>query len=704
MTICKNLIDFFLKNTNEEHNLIIQFNEKSILFKIKLNGLIDSNTSEDPIDYSKTLVSKNTLNLITGEKTQIKITLRTENKIRINGYFDNYEEIFDLKIEGIEQENLFTKEIIPGGEFGTYIILFSCKKVFKEEENTYLNIYVNGNKLSSKILIISKANKVDKAYFVSDDNLKLNSLPNSKADKSYKLRLLFYDKFGNELIQSINEFSYEIINTNKKDKYIESSIKNNIDGSFILTIYPIYSGDYEIKSVYFEYTYNFKSIAGEINEENTFIDEVENVIAGNNSLIYIMTYDKYKNFIDLSNNNPKDLFSLYLRYKDEENNEYGDYKNIQFLKIEERNGLNVITFQSKLEKKGIYEIKGYINNSEKNIKCHNCFVNVESNEIDFEKSDIQILIEETGNFETIISGDYINNDNSRLLIRLYPHDSFNNLVKNFTDKTIIASLKKDNNDYILNISNNDEFFEISDLNNFNSLVGGEYKLLIFDGIKTIEKIINLSGSPENDLNELDETKTLLTKTNLNYMVGDKDYIILQLRNKNGLIYNYNINKNIETNIISSCQNINHIKLPSYSPSVVIIISSNTSNTYPKENPCDLTIKINEYELNTKAKMKVKPSEIEYAEINENYIKDKQNNKLKDSNVDNEYKFKIKAKDKYGNLLKPSESLLKVQITKDTLKIDTLSNLDINSGELIYISTMKLEGNYNIKGGLNSNEK
>ena len=33
-----------------------------------------------------------------------------------------------------------------------------------------------------------------------------------------------------------------------------------------------------------------------------------------------------------------------------------------------------------------------------------------------------------------------------------------------------------------------------------------------------------------------------------------------------------------------------------------------------------------------------------------------------------------------------------------------SNLDINSGELIYISTIKLEGNYNIKGGLNSNEK
>ena len=410
---------------------------------------------------------------------------------------------------------MFTKEIIPGGEFGTYIILFSCKKVFKEEENTYLNIYVNGNKLSSKILIISKANKVDKAYFVSNDNLKLNSLPNSKADKSYKLRLLFYDKFGNELIQSINEFSYEIINTNKKDKYIESSIKNNIDGSFILTIYPIYSGDYEIKSVYFEYTYNFKSIAGEINEENTFIDEVENVIAGNNSLIYIMTYDKYKNFIDLSNNNPKDLFSLYLRYKDEENNEYGDYKNIQFLKIEERNGLNVITFQSKLEKKGIYEIKGYINNSEKNIKCHNCFVNVESNQMDFEKSEIQILIEETGNFETIISGDYINNYNSRLLIRLYPYDSFNNLVKNFTDKTIAAILKKDNNDYILNISNNVEFFEISELNNFNSLVGGEYKLLIFDGIKTIEKIINLSGSPENDLKKLDETKTLLTKTNLN---------------------------------------------------------------------------------------------------------------------------------------------------------------------------------------------
>ena len=143
LTICKNSIDLFLRNTNEEHNLIIQFNEKSILFKIKLNGLIDSNTSEDPIDYSKTLVSKNTLNLITGEKTQIKITLRTENKIRINGYFDNYEEIFDLKIEGIEQENLFTKEIIPGGEFGTYIILFSYKKLFKEEENIYLNIYVN---------------------------------------------------------------------------------------------------------------------------------------------------------------------------------------------------------------------------------------------------------------------------------------------------------------------------------------------------------------------------------------------------------------------------------------------------------------------------------------------------------------------------------------------------------------------------------
>ena len=32
-------------------------------------------------------------------------------------------------------------------------------------------------------------------------------------------------------------------------------------------------------------------------------------------------------------------------------------------------------------------------------------------------------------------------------------------------------------------------------------------------------------------------------------------------------------------------------------------------------------------------MKVKPSEIEYAEINEDYISDKENNKLIDSNVD-----------------------------------------------------------------------
>ncbi len=70
----------------------------------------------------------------------------------------------------------------------------------------------------------------------------------------------------------------------------------------------------------------------------------------------------------------------------------------------------------------------------------------------------------------------------------------------------------------------------------------------------------------------------------------------------------------------------------------------------------------------------------------------------------EYKFKIKTRDKFNNLVKPSESLLKIQITKDILSIGTLSNLDINSGELIYISTIELEGNYNIKGGLNSNEK
>ena len=704
LTICKNSIDLLLNNVNEDHILNIQFNEKSLSFNIKLTGLIDSNTSEDPIDYSKTLISKNTLNLITGEKTQIKITLRTKNKIRLNGYFDNYEEIFDLKLEGIEQKNIFTKEIIPGGEFGTYIILFSCKKVFKEEENTYLNIYINGNKLSSKILIISKSSKVDKAYFVSNDDVKLKSLPDSKADKSYKLRLLFYDKYGNELIQSINEFSYEITNSNKKDKYIESSIKSNIDGSFILTIYPIYSGEYEIKSIFFENTYKFISIAGEINEENTFIDEVDNVIAGNKALIYIMTYDKYKNFIDLTDKNPKDLFSLYYRYKDEENNEYDDYSNIQYLNVIERNGLNVVTFESKLEKKGIYEIKGYINNNEKNIKCHNCFINVESKEMDFEKSKIEILIEETGNFETFISGDYINNYDSRLLIRLYPYDSFGNLVQKFTEKTISAKLKKDNLEYVLSILDKDEFLEISDLNNFNSLEGGEYKLLIFNGIKSIEKNIILSGSSNKDLKELDETKTLLSKTNLNYIAGDKGYIILQLRNKNGLIYNYNENENIETKIISTCQNLNYLKLPSYSPSVIIIINSTTSNTYPKENPCDLSIKVNEYELNVKPKMRVKPFEIEYAEINENYISDKENNKLIDSNVDKEYKIKVKTKDKYDNLVKPNESLLKIQITKDISPIDSLSNLDINSGELIYISTIKLEGDYNIKGGLNSDRK
>ena len=279
--------------------------------------------------------------------------------------------------------------------------------------------------------------------------------------------------------------------------------------------------------------------------------------------------------------------------------------------------------------------------------------------MDFEKSEIQILIEETGNFEKIISGDYINNYNSRLLIRLYPHDSFDNLVKQFTDNTITAKLKKDNIEYSLNVVNNDEFLEISDINGFNLLEKGEYKLVIFNGIKTIEKNIILSGSPENDLNELDESKTLLSKPNLNYIAGDKGYIILQLRNKNGIIYNYNPNQNINTEIISSCQNFNYRKLPSYSPSVVIIINSNTSNTYPKENPCDLTIKINEHELNSKAKMKVKPSEIEYAEINEDYISDKENNKLIDSNVDSEYKFKIKTRDKFNNLVKPSESLLKI---------------------------------------------
>ncbi len=706
LSICEVKVEDWISQSNEVTDgiLLIKYNDINIEFSIKLTGSVDHDISDEIIDFSKTLVSTSSLNIIAGEMNQMKVTLKTVNDLRKKPDINTFSK-FNIEILKSEKQE-YSYQIVPGGEIGSYIILFNITKVYNKEDNNFMIIKYGEDEIPTKILIVVSPSIATKGYILNKYGKKANTLlDDAIADKKHSLRILFEDKYGNAAVPSVDEFTYEFYHEINPNQLIESSSKLNYDGSITLNLFAIYAGLYKIKSHYFTYVYEINSKAGSLSEENTYFEVNKSAIAGDKIEIYVMPYDKYKNYINFEH--PENLFKIYYRYKiDDEEKEFGNYLQVNYTdRMTEINGLKVFVYEATLKYKGINEFIGFINSTEKVIKCSNCFVDVQpKNEMNFEKSDVYRYVEETGKFELLIDGDYEINFNSNMSIRIYPRDEYGNLIKTVDKNKNYNANLKDYYNFYTNI--NDEYIEfISKNETYNQLEGGLYNLEIFEEEKVKSYDLYLSGPKNTEYynnNNFEASKTLITNENLNYIAGDIGFIITLLRNENGLPMSQNdINIGVE-----SCENNSDFKyegMRTNSPYVLIFINSTKSNTYPKESNCELTLTFNGVTLSNKPNIRVKPSDIDYAIIDPDFIQSETN--LTPTNADLEFKFKVIAKDLFNNTAKPKDSLLKIQIFKNKIPIETLtSSYDVDLGEQIYISTLKLEGTYQIKAGTNDNEK
>jgi hypothetical protein len=166
------------------------------------------------------------------------------------------------------------------------------------------------------------------------------------------------------------------LNNTKNHKWSAEPVAQ-AGGDILITLKSTLAGKHLVVGAYFPLEqYNIIFTPGEADADNSIL-EVSHTerFVGEPVKIFITPYDKYNNYIDAA------------RYKDETpyqvkyNNE-GDPLKVIMTKynVEERNGLNVLSYPGTFYVKGTTTVYGFID--DKPIKCVSCRINIKSRDIE----------------------------------------------------------------------------------------------------------------------------------------------------------------------------------------------------------------------------------------------------------------------------------------------------------------------------------
>ena len=704
--------------------------QHSITYNVSVDNKEDTTISNDNvIDISKTIIKESTITLTAGVYYQLPFETRTADNKRPNTFMTVNDINERISVSFTSNNEAFTTTITPAMHYGEYIITIYTEKSCASEDEVYLTLSIDDTPLDKyKVHVIVKPNTAVRGYFVNALNEQLTSLDDATCDDVYALRAILLDKYNNKArgITS-NDFNYRV--THHKLPYtIESNVKLNDDASFTFELRPIYAGNYEINSPYWnDGEYTFTAVAGEIDASNSYIgSDSTTAIAGETKKVYIVPYDKHGNYISPTN---VDEFIMYRHVFI--NGEYNvinggviDVVNI----INSENvteSINAIVYDVTFKKSGDNIMSGVY--QDKNLKCVQCVVNVSAGNVKLSAStlvkysvDANAFVEVNGVVKEI---EY--NDKTLPLFRLYPKDEYGNTINYVEGSEINVSFSNKQGELLfmfdVSVNENNTYYDITlnnnDIDTYQSLEYGVYTVTLSDNLSNeISFDIILTGGDDSKETtaSLDVDSTYVLYQDLTFIAGDGGYLILQLRNSNGLPY-VNPDSPVETPSISitTCNSassflFNYTTLsPATSSIVYISVNSTYANTYPIYTACPLTLTINgDVPPSSKETllMKVSPSILNRAYVLSEYLQD--TTTLHATNADVDLQFKLNVVDKFNNIAKatPSDVKLTVRSSSTSQVISSsliTSSTEITTGYIKYSVSLYKVDKYELTAGSNA---
>ena len=666
----------YLPNGKDYKLIVIQTKtNESLLYPVELvGGYDDPHAEPGPIDSSKTYFEPPELTLVAGEEDTVFMELRTGNDHRKNFWYNDPEE--NIKVKFPDDVKNCTYSIERAENPGQYNIKFKC---YKTHDPFPAVVSIEGKEVPQRITltVVPGAPFKSRLFRESGQEILTPDLGSVSVESQFRMINRLYDQYDNR-ITNIN-FSLSLLqikmtpanlNNTKNHKWSAEPVAQ-AGGDILITLKSTLAGKHLVVGAYFPLEqYNIIFTPGEADADNSIL-EVSHTerFVGEPVKIFITPYDKYNNYIDAA------------RYKDETpyqvkyNNE-GDPLKVIMTKydVEERNGLNVLSYPGAFYVKGTTTVYGFID--DKPIKCVTCRINIKSRDI--ETYDAFRYDSTKQKFDPLRNGTEEDNQKEEPVYRLYPKDAFGNSIDTIPEETLVkltATLTSQNESttYKLKLNNNQtkdqqyaEFVIDDDANKvkYKELVQGFYDLLFTDGTHKLPFVIKLTGDGQPGSNK-PAVDAAITDQNLKYVAGNYGYMLIEMRTEDGLRHNSWDGFNFT---IKSCdkedKSFGFTQQNAGTRGVFYItVTSQKSNTYPKLKECPLDIYINDKLMDKlHPLMEVYPDEVVKTQILPPYYKDGKNSSvLKDGYADEPYVFEVASYDKYGNLAETVQEVVGIKV-------------------------------------------
>ena len=665
---------FSIKKTETNNTLYIELDSNIRTISFSFEDEAPQKDEEVPKSF---VLDTDNLVLKAGEQGLISMKFYSEKSNIIGNFFDLSEIILSCS-----SEKDITTQRLYGKKYGYYHLIISSEKASNDQIDCSINVQNLNRKFKLRII----PNKPTNCKY-SD------SLPNSVAGEEFSLEFKCFDEYQNEVNLDEKQFCAKI--TNKNKEYVGYNINLNANNSLNLYFIPDTAGQYTIKSPYFK-DIQFETAPGEISPENSYLDINKEVSAGKDLNIDIYLQDKYNNVVNAVDESI-DLFDLYYRYP--ENSKYNKYRKVEITPtIVTEDDKKIIRYKYKVKNGGINEFRGIHKDTSTIIKCSNCEVNVTPGTFDLNGTDVYAFNTFSQSYKKLKKyKDNLYNVNENLLIRIYPKDKYGNKVP-ASDLPVSVSidgkkLEKDNS--------NEEFLEFKEnTGKFSNLANNEYELTISDENNDIVYKVDVSG--DEGFNEnVDESNTQLLDSNLEFTAGQYGYFNLELRNGKNIRYNQIFNGEIKIKT-SDDKIIKYFIYNKKSSTILVLVTTNTSNVFPNNGILDLEVLINDVNpFDNNLELLVHPDDLFTAEINPKYL-DEESNKLKSITADDSLIFSLIGKDYLNNavLINPNEAKLMVKRENNEIPYKS-SYTDLETGEQKYLYDLTLTGKYTITSGDNA---
>ena len=540
------------------YDLVFTDGDDDLKYNITLAGSGQGGSNE-PADIQKTYILEQNLKFIAGNTGYMIIEIRTSNNIRKN-LWDG----FNFTIESCdESDKTFDFISEHAGLLGVFYITVTTQKA-----NTYprlnecpLKIYVNKilvENLSPQMEVspdaVVRTQILEKYYKEGSTSVLLDGT----ADSNYIFEVASFDKYENfaETIQEVvgikvtlkggDEVKKITSETDNNSGYRNYSVPATKAGTYIVSTDK--SGP---KGLYLNESI-FVISPGVIDLSKTIIKEKASPIqAGTSPSISIDAFDKYGNALNYDEY--KDNFTAtFIDSKNEEHNSEGGLDEI-VQKVYYTSTTPVIIV-------GNVKVEVFYNKTEK-LDTSKVIIEVIPGDPDPNNS---ILSRETskGVFTQYKNGDSFSVDVKEFLIlNITLYDKFNNYITNIpTDVKIVNPIMSGNymEEIDFNVTQNTGYFELDFNDNFNyiyiyqHLVTGTYDLTYVVKAKSEQasfkyNIIISNGDKEHGNGKYDINNCVLIPKNVSFIAGNYEQFTLELRTKQGLLYNDDIN--ITTDIL-----------------------------------------------------------------------------------------------------------------------------------------------------------